>query len=199
MLFVGLGNPGKKYDQTRHNLGFMFIDSAAKELDVQFKKSRRFKAEVGEFVYNGAKHYFLKPLTYMNLSGEAVRPFMDSKKIKLDDLVVISDDLDLPVGKIRIRKKSASGGHNGIKSIIACLGTDNFKRIRIGIDKCSSDETIDYVLSGFSTNEQEAINSTLDKASDIVKDYLDNDFDFIMNKYNWCYGYYWIYKKREKI
>ena len=124
MVIVGLGNPGSKYEQTRHNVGFMFVDEIAKSYNVSFKLEKKHQAEVATILVNGEKHYLLKPTTYMNLSGKAVKSFTDYYKISMNDILVISDDLDLPVSAFRIRKSGGAGGHRGILSIINECGTN---------------------------------------------------------------------------
>src|SRR5690606_6213301 len=133
-FFVGLGNPGIKYEGTRHNIGFTVIDRLAEKLSIQIDK-QQFNADYGMDVVGDEKVILFKPLTYMNLSGEAVRSFLDYYRIDLDDMVVIYDDLDLPLGKLRLRQKGSAGGHNGVKSIIDHVGSGEFKRIRFGIGR----------------------------------------------------------------
>ena len=138
---------------------------------------------IGEFSLNGEKHFIVKPITYMNLSGEAVRAVCDYYKKTSDDVIVIYDDMDLDLGKVRIRKNGSSGGHNGIKSIIAHLNTDVFKRIRIGIGHKPAD-AIDYVLGCFSKNDQNILNNVFDKAPNMIDDLIYKGIDYIMNNYN---------------
>ena len=151
---IGLGNPGKSYEKTRHNIGFMVLDAIAKELKIDFKS--KFKAEIAQINHQGKALLLVKPQTYMNLSGESVRLIKDYYKLNDDDLLVVYDDLDLPVGKLRLREKGSSGGHNGIKSIHQHLGHSEFKRLRIGIDNNKLIPTADYVLGKFSAEESEA-------------------------------------------
>lgn len=187
MIIVGLGNPGKEYEKTHHNIGFMFADSVAKELGIEFKLEKKFNAMVAEFKMNNEKHYLLKPLTYMNLSGNAVRPFSDYYKIPVSDIFIVQDDMDLPCGKRRIRKNGSAGGHNGLKSLISCLGTSEIKRLRIGIgrDKSSDhQDVVDFVLAPFSKKELSLLEDTLNNAGNIVTDLINNNIDYIMNKYN---------------
>src|SRR3954453_13317332 len=162
-LIVGLGNPGKQYDQTRHNIGFTVIDELAKRFHIDLDQTK-FKGLYGSTIINGEKIFLLKPLTYMNLSGESIGPFMDYFQIDLDDLLVIYDDLDLPVGKIRLRQKGSAGGHNGIKSAIAHLGTQQFNRIRMGIGRPSVPMSIsDYVLGRFTVEEWSDISQSIER------------------------------------
>ena len=144
-LIVGLGNPGKKYENTRHNTGFAVIDKTLAKLNVELDKNK-FNADYTMINRNGEKIYILKPLTYMNLSGEAVAPFMKYFGIEPEDLVVVHDDLDLPVGKIRLRQSGSCGGQNGMRNIIDLLGDSNIKRIRVGIGKDPLIPVVDYVL-----------------------------------------------------
>ncbi|MDE5630137.1 MAG: aminoacyl-tRNA hydrolase [Bacilli bacterium] len=141
-LIVGLGNPGKEYENTRHNIGFMVLDSYLGDV----KWSSKFNGLYYQSVINGEKYIFLKPQSYMNLSGGVVRKYMDYFKITFEDILVIHDDLDLEVGRVRIKINSSAGGHNGIKDIIACLKTDAFARIKVGVSNNKNVDTKDYVL-----------------------------------------------------
>ena len=179
-LIVGLGNPGKEYENTRHNIGFMVIDN--------YLKNEKFKTKFNGMylkkVINNEEVIFLKPLSYMNLSGESVRQVMDFFKINQEDILVIYDDLDMPVGKLRLRQSGSAGGHNGIKNIILHTGSQNFNRIRVGIDRSKYIKVVDYVLSRFTKDEQDAINQGIENASDAVVDYLDHGFNHAMNRFN---------------
>lgn len=182
--FVGLGNPGKKYEQTRHNVGFRVIDELAEKLNISLNQEK-FKGIYGSGIVNGEKVFLIKPITYMNVSGECVRLFLDYFKIPLENLVVIYDDLDLPTGKVRLRQKGSAGGHNGIKSLISHLGTEKFNRLRIGISRPTTRMSIpDYVLGTFSTEEQKDIQKAIHKATDACESFLTNTFLEVMNKYN---------------
>ncbi|HSH24191.1 MAG TPA: aminoacyl-tRNA hydrolase [Massilibacterium sp.] len=182
--FVGLGNPGKKYEQTRHNIGFRVIDELAEKWDISLNQEK-FKGIYGSGIVNGEKVFLIKPITYMNISGECVRPFLDYFKIPLEELVVIYDDLDLPTGRVRLRQKGSAGGHNGIKSLISHLGTEKFNRLRIGISRPQTRMPIpDYVLGPFSTEEQKEIQEAIHKAADACESFLTNTFLEVMNKYN---------------
>ena len=183
-LVVGLGNPGSKYHETRHNVGFMAIDLMAKELGLTFSEEKTFKAEVASTFLNGEKVYFVKPTTFMNLSGLAVRALLAYYNIPMEDFIVIYDDLDMEVGKLRFRQKGSAGGHNGIKNIILHTGSQNFNRIRVGIDRSKYIKVVDYVLSRFTKDEQDAINQGIENASDAVIDYLDHGFNHAMNRFN---------------
>ena len=182
-LIVGLGNPGKEYAGTRHNCGFMVIDRLASKLNVDVDQNK-FKGLYAKVKYHGEDIILLKPQTYMNLSGESVNAVMNFFKIDKDDLLVIYDDLDMPVGKLRLRKTGSAGGHNGIKNIIAHLNSQDFKRIRVGIDRHKYMNVADYVLSRFSKVESEAIEQGIENAANAVLHYLDNDFNHAMNYYN---------------
>lgn len=182
-LIVGLGNPGKEYEKTRHNTGFMVMDKLADEFNVQISTSK-FKGEYVKFKYKSEDVILLKPMTFMNLSGESVSALMNFFKIKVEDLLVIYDDLDMPVGKLRLRESGSAGGHNGIKSIISHVKTQNFKRIRVGIDRNPLIPTADYVLGKFMNNEQGDIQKGIDNACQAVMTYLDKDFNKAMNKFN---------------
>ncbi|MEG0276306.1 MAG: aminoacyl-tRNA hydrolase [Coprobacillus sp.] len=182
-LIVGLGNPGREYEKTRHNVGFMVMDRLADVLNVSVSTSK-FKGEYGKFKYKGEDIIILKPVTYMNSSGESVIQFMNYFKIDVEDLLVIYDDLDMPVGKLRLRESGSAGGHNGIKSIIAHVGTQSFKRIRVGIDKHPRIKVIDYVLGHFNKDEQVLIDEGIENAVKAIQSYLDKDFTTAMNAFN---------------
>lgn len=183
-LIVGLGNPGKKYENTRHNTGFAVIDKTLAKLNVELDKNK-FNADYTMINRNGEKIYILKPLTYMNLSGEAVAPFMKYFGIEPEDLVVVHDDLDLPVGKIRLRQSGSCGGQNGMRNIINLLGNSNIKRIRVGIGKDPLIPVVDYVLGKTKKEDLEVYNQALDKASDALIYWLDHDdFSKVMSNFN---------------
>ncbi|MBU8908431.1 aminoacyl-tRNA hydrolase [Desertibacillus haloalkaliphilus] len=183
-LIVGLGNPGKKYEGTRHNVGFSVIDQCAKDLMIDIDQSK-FKGVYGYKTIEGEKVFLLKPLTYMNLSGESIRPLMDFYKIDINDLLVVYDDLDLPVGKIRLRQKGGHGGHNGIRSIISHLGTNEFKRIRVGVDRPTADDTvINHVLSTFRPDERDGIAEAVEQSAKACEAWVTNDFLQVMNEFN---------------
>ena len=183
-LIVGLGNPGKKYENTRHNTVFAVIDRTLAKLNVELDKNK-FNADYTMINRNGEKIYILKPLTYMNLSGEAVAPFMKYFGIEPEDLVVVHDDLDLPVGKIRLRQSGSCGGQNGMRNIIDLLGDSNIKRIRVGIGKDPLIPVVDYVLGKTKKEDLEVYNQALDKASDALIYWLDHDdFSKVMSNFN---------------
>ena len=180
-LIVGLGNPGKKYQFTKHNIGFMCLDHYSKENNFTLKKDNKFNGEwlrIDDYI-------LLKPHTFMNNSGESIRKIMDYFKIEIKDVLVIYDDLDLPLANLRLREQGGNGGHNGIKSIINHIGTQEFKRVRFGIDKNPLFETANYVLSEFSKSEMDVVKETITLTKDIIDDFVSNvDFKNIMNKYN---------------
>lgn len=183
-IIIGLGNPGKQYEQTRHNAGFMVIDRLSSELSIPLDQSK-FKGLYGIGFYKGEKVLLLKPLTYMNLSGESIRAVIDYYQIELENMLVIYDDLDLPVGKIRLRQKGSAGGHNGIKSTIAQLGTQEFNRIRIGIDRPQQGMNIpDYVLGKFREHEQASITEAVNKSANACVAWLEKPFVQVMNEFN---------------
>ena len=182
-LVVGLGNKGREYENTRHNMGFMLIDRYLQYKNITDKFKEKFNAIYIETTINNEKVIFIKPMTYMNNSGIAVRAFVDFYKLNSEDILVISDDLDLDLGKFRLRRNGSSGGHNGLKSIISHLGTDNFKRLRIGISN-DKDDVINYVLSKFSKKELNEIDIMFDTLVDVLDDYFVMDFTSLMSKYN---------------
>ncbi|MFY9421774.1 MAG: aminoacyl-tRNA hydrolase [Bacilli bacterium] len=183
LMLVGLGNPGRKYKKTRHNIGFMFLDRLAQELGERFQLKKDLRAEVAEFVRNEKKIILLKPQTYMNLSGGAVLAAMKYYGIAPEEIVVIYDDMDLPEGKIRIRKGGSSGGHKGIKHIIETLNTEEIKRIRIGIGSPMSD-SVEYVLSEPKGDGAIAIDLAISKAMEMFDYLISHSFDEFMGRYN---------------
>ena len=182
-LIVGLGNPGIEYEKTRHNTGFLLIDSFCEKLGITLDKNKC-KANYGIYHHNGEKIIVAKPQTYMNLSGMAVSSLMKFYDIPIEDLIVVHDDLDLPTGKLRLRRKGSSGGQKGMGSIISQLGSQDINRIRVGISNDRSRDTKDYVLSAFSKDELPLLRQALDKGSDALIYALDHDFDEVMSKFN---------------
>ncbi|MED1512371.1 aminoacyl-tRNA hydrolase [Bacillus proteolyticus] len=183
-LIVGLGNPGREYELTRHNIGFMAIDELAKRWNISLNE-QKFKGLFGAGFVNGEKVILLKPLTYMNLSGESIRPLMDYYKIDVEDFIVMYDDLDIPVGKLRLRMKGSAGGHNGVKSTISHLGTQEFQRIRMGIDRPKNGmKVVDYVLGRFTPEELPGVNQSIEKTADACEEWLNKPFLQIMNTFN---------------
>lgn len=181
-LIVGLGNPGSQYEDTRHNMGFKIVDNIAKEYNIEINR-QKFKGMCGEGFINGEKVILLKPTTYMNLSGESVREVVDFYKLSNDDVLVIYDDISLDVGRLRIREKGSAGGHNGIKSIIAHLGTDIFPRIKVGVGQPNVD-LVNYVLGKFTKEEMEVLNESIDASTKAAKEIISNDVKTAMNIYN---------------
>ncbi|GIN58041.1 aminoacyl-tRNA hydrolase [Lederbergia ruris] len=183
-LIAGLGNPGRSYNQTRHNIGFEIVDHLADRYGVPLTKTK-FNGLYSLLHHNGEKILLVKPLTFMNLSGDCIRPMMDYFEIKQEDLLVIYDDLDLPVGKIRLRQKGSAGGHNGIKSLIAHLGTQEFNRIRVGINRPPTGMTVpDYVLGKFHKEEWQHMQSVIDKCGDACEAWFEKPFPEVMNQFN---------------
>lgn len=179
-LVVGLGNPGKKYEKTRHNMGFLVLDRFLNDKNIKYKT--KFDGIYAELNINNEKVIFLKPQKYMNNSGEVVKPFMDYFKIDSEDLLIIYDDIYYEYGNIKIKPKGSAGGHNGIKNIIKHINTENFKRIKVGISAPNVD-IVDYVL-GKLPKDEEKLNSILDKGKDIITDYFVMSFNDLMSKYN---------------
>ena len=181
-LIVGLGNPGKKYEHTRHNMGFDVVDLFAEKAKIDVDKES-FKGLVGRGKVFDEDIYVLKPQTFMNLSGESVREIVSYFKIELEDIIVVYDDMALEPGKIRLRASGSSGGHKGMQNIIEQLGTENIKRIRIGIGEPTYD-TIDYVLSKPLKDEKPLLEEAINKACEAIIDILKMNFDKAMTKYN---------------
>lgn len=184
-MVVGLGNPGKDYEITRHNAGFLTLDHIAVEEDVEIKKLK-YKALIGDTVIAGHRCLLVKPQTFMNNSGEAVREISQFYKIPPEKIIVIFDDISLPCGKLRIRRKGTDGGHNGIKSIIYHLNSDNFPRIKVGVGaKPHPDYNLaDWVLSTFKKDEMEELKKAITKATEVLPYILDGEIDKAMNKAN---------------
>lgn len=185
VIIVGLGNPKREYENTRHNIGFMAIDALAEKYNISVMDCKH-KSLIGKGVINGNKVVLVKPLTYMNLSGEAVRAVIDYYKVDAEsELIVIYDDVSLDVGQLRIRKKGSAGGHNGIKNIIAHLGHDTFLRIKIGVgEKPKGYDLADYVLGHFSKEELAVMKDSMEKVDGAVNLMLAGEVDKAMNDYN---------------
>lgn len=183
-VIVGLGNPGRKYAGTRHNIGFELLDRLAEYFSVRMGPGKG-PFHIGDVHYHGEKVLLVKPTTYMNLSGDAVVQVLNYYDIGTEDCLVCYDDLNLPVGTIRLRPKGSAGGHNGIKDIIKKLGTKDFPRLRIGIGNSYREgKQVDYVLSRFSKSDRKTVEETLDLAVDAVRTYLDHGIETAMNDYN---------------
>ena len=184
-IIVGLGNPKKEYDNTRHNIGFDVIDALAEENRIGMTEKKH-KAIIGKGVVAGQKVILVKPQTYMNLSGESVRELIDYYKVdETEELIVISDDISLDVGQLRIRKKGSAGGHNGLKNIIMHLGHDTFKRVKMGVgEKPKHFDLADYVLGHFSKEERIVMNDSIKDACKAIEMMINDDVDGAMNLYN---------------
>jgi peptidyl-tRNA hydrolase, PTH1 family len=183
-LMVGLGNPGREYRETRHNIGFMIIDKLCKAMAVSLTRMQS-KALVGMGTLEGCKLVVAKPQTYMNLSGQSVSGLMRFYKVPLDQLIVAHDDLDLPLGTIRIRPGGGSAGQRGMASIIQQLGTQEFARLRLGIGRPPGQmDPAAYVLQRFSTSEQKMVDLVLDRALEAVRTFVREGLDMAMNQYN---------------
>lgn len=183
-IIVGLGNPEAKYDNTRHNIGFKTIDYIAEKYNISMDFVKH-KAVCGKGIIDGNKVIIAKPITYMNLSGESIRQLVDYYKIDEDELIIIYDDIDLNVGAIRLRRKGSAGGHNGIKSIISHLGSEQFSRIKIGVgSKPKGWDLADYVLGKFKDEEKEDVDKAVKSASDACVAIMNNDMTYAMNEFN---------------
>ncbi len=191
MLIVCLGNPGKEYENTRHNAGFWCANKLADYFCTKFFPNRKYKGEIASFNFDSKKHFLLKPLTYMNNSGEAVYSFLQDKPLEPDQILVIEDDINIPVGKIRLRANGSAGGHNGLKSIISKIG-ENFWRLRIGVGQPKEqadkgDEhriLISHVLGEISPLESQILRKVVDSVPDIAQEWLSGNGMKAMNKYN---------------
>ena len=184
-LIVGLGNPGKQYEHTRHNIGFDVMDALAEKYNISISEKKH-KALCGKGVINGVKVVLAKPQTYMNLSGESVAELVNYYKMDLEEeMIVIYDDISLAPGNLRIRKKGSAGGHNGIKNIIAMTGTQNFLRIKVGVgEKPAGWDLADHVLGRFSTEERKLVDEAIVQAADAVEKIITDGPDVAMNEYN---------------
>lgn len=182
-IIVGLGNPGKKYDLTRHNVGFETIDRLSEKHQIQVNKMK-YKALIGEGVIGGERVMLVKPQTYMNLSGETVQSICHYYQLPMENLIVIYDDVDTDFAKLRIRKKGSSGTHNGMRNIIYLIQKDDFPRIRIGIGKSSTLALKDYVLQKFKKDEMIEMNETIEKAAKAVETIIVDGVEIAMNRFN---------------
>lgn len=184
-MIVGLGNIGMRYDETRHNTGFMVVDQLARDYHLGAFTHLKQEAVAVSGVINGEKVMLVKPTTFMNDSGRAVGPLVDYYDIDLDDLVIVNDDLDMPVGKVRLKTHGASGGHNGLKSIISVLGTKNFNRVKVGIDHPQHGTVVSHVLGKFSKEERPKFDQAVEQAEHALEDWINGeDFAKLMNAYN---------------
>lgn len=184
-IIAGLGNPSKEYEKTRHNVGFDTVDAIADKYNINVMELKH-KAKIGKGYIGGEKVILVKPLTFMNLSGESVRAVIDYYKAEpATDLIVISDDISLPPGQIRIRKRGSAGGHNGLKNIIQHLGGENFQRIRIGVGEKPKDyDLADWVLGHFNKEDRTAVDEAVKKAVQAVEMTLRDGIDAAMNEFN---------------
>ena len=183
-LIIGLGNPEEEYSKTRHNMGFNTINKIAQKYKIEVNKNK-YQGLYETTIIEGKKAILLKPQTYMNLSGKCVQEFVNFYKIEKDNIIVVYDDMDIEPGQIKIRKKGSAGGHNGMKSIIQMLGTEEFPRIRIGIGrpKYNGDE-INYVIGAIPEEEIPKLDEGTEKAKDAIIEVLKNGIDSAMNKFN---------------
>jgi PTH1 family peptidyl-tRNA hydrolase len=190
IYLIGLGNPGKKYSNNRHNIGFLLLENLSKKYNSNFLLKEKLKSLCSEFKIKDSTYRLFLPNTYMNDSGDAVRAIIDWYKINLDQIFVIVDDKDLPLGKIRFRKKGSSGGHNGLKSIIEKLQTNNFNRIRIGIGSPKSNEgrknfnTISHVLGNISLEEKSILDKVYDRVIDALEELNTKKEEYIIHELN---------------
>ena len=184
-IIAGLGNPGREYENTRHNAGFKAIDEIAKKAGIGISEKKH-KALIGKGVFAGEKVVLVKPQTYMNLSGESIREVTDYYKVDAEsELIVISDDIDLDIGQLRIRPKGSAGGHNGLKNIIQHLGTENFARVRIGVGaKRAGGDLVAHVLGSVGGDDLELYDETIKKVADAVEMMILEGTEKAMNKYN---------------
>lgn len=182
-IIAGLGNPGKEYENTKHNVGFLTIDILAEKYDIKVNKIK-FKGLIGEGMIGTEKVILVKPQTYMNLSGQCIREIVAFYKLDMEDLVVIYDDIDLPMGNLRIRKKGSAGTHNGMRSIIYDLQDDGFPRVRVGIGGERKGDLANYVISGFSGDDRKLIEEAIVKAADAVTCLVEDGIDRAMVDYN---------------
>ena len=184
---VGLGNPGLKYEFTRHNIGFRIVDSLAQDIEIEFKKVKSYYSLISRGMINNHKVILVKPQTFMNLSGRAVSKVVSYYKISLRDLLIVYDDLNLELGQVRIRKKGSAGGHKGIKSIMQYLDSEEIPRLRIGIGNPSVNFNFDYVsyvLSNFNNEEKDKIGEVIQLSTDAIKTVIEDGLEKAMRKYN---------------
>jgi peptidyl-tRNA hydrolase, PTH1 family len=184
ILFVGLGNPGLQYEMTRHNIGFLVIQELVHRLGWSLKDDKRFNARMAKGLSEDQTIHLLLPLTYMNLSGNAVRRYVDYFKIPFSCIVVVTDDIALPFGKLRLRSMGSAGGHNGLKSIEACLGTSHYKRLRMGIGHPGEKMLVNYVLEIFNHVEQQELPTFIDRGVEVLQRLLKESFSHVMTSVN---------------
>lgn len=184
ILIIGLGNPGEKYARSRHNIGFRCLDAIAKSYDAKF--DHKSKYELASCVISDKQAFLMKPRTFMNNSGEAVAPVINFYHIPIEGLIVLYDDMDLPLGKLRIREKGSAGGHNGMRSIITHIGSENFVRVRVGIGRpeAAGHNTIGHVLGDFSKDEESSIKAAVDNVKNVIEVMVKDGVNSAMNKFN---------------
>jgi PTH1 family peptidyl-tRNA hydrolase len=184
-IIAGLGNPGEKYKNTRHNTGFVVVEALASRHSINGKFNSRFNAIIGKGSIKGTEVLIVQPLTYMNLSGEAVFKILNWYKADISDLLVVFDDVSLDLGKIRFRQEGSAGSHNGIKSIISCCGGQNFARLKVGIGPNPGEHLwTSYVLEKFTAEELEILKKIIPLSVEAIEDCLSSGMDFVQNKYN---------------
>jgi len=184
---VGLGNPGLKYEFTRHNIGFRVVDSLAQDIEIEFKKVKSYYSLISRGMINNHKVMLVKPQTFMNLSGRAVSKVVSYYKIPLQDLLIVYDDLNLELGQIKIRKKGSTGGHKGMESIMQYLHSEEIPRLRIGIGNPSINfnfDCVSYVLSNFNVDEEDKIKEAIKLSAEAIKTIIEDGFEKTMRKYN---------------
>jgi PTH1 family peptidyl-tRNA hydrolase len=184
-MIAGLGNPGRAYARTRHNAGFEVLDALGGRLGAQWRRSWRWPVETAEVEAGGGKVLLVKPRTFMNASGPPVAALARKKGFASEDVMVVYDDVDLPVGQLRMRKKGSAGGHNGLKSVIASLGTEGFPRLRVGVGRpAGSGDMVDHVLSTFTPEERKTMEEAVGRAADALERAVSDGLDRAMNEFN---------------
>ena len=184
-VIIGLGNPGNKYFETRHNIGFMVVDELAEQCQFSWSMNKKFQAQTAEGMIAGEKVILVKPMTYMNESGQSVRALTDYYQINNDEMMIVYDDLDLKVGKLRLRQTGSAGGHNGIKSIIAHLNSKDFPRAKVGIDRPKNKTVVQHVLSTFNKEEYPIIKEAVNQTVKAIEFWIEtSDFSQTMNQFN---------------
>ncbi len=182
-LIVGLGNPGSEYEKTRHNAGFWFLDELARQQNISFRPEKKFHGEVARYKHKGEDVWLLKPMTYMNLSGQAVQAMAHFYKIKLDEILVVHDELDLPVDSVRLKKGGGHGGHNGLRDIASKMGGNNFLRLRIGIGHPGDKSKVtNHVLKKASLDDQISIERNIERAIKVLPLVIEGEIQKAMNE-----------------